>query len=359
MSENDVVEDNNQVIDLKGRSIVSTNDLNLDEIDYIFRLAANIKNKWENNNIPGRARLPLNRHVLACLFYEPSTRTSSSFIAAMQKLGGTTIPITQGVNYSSVSKGETLHDTVRTLAQYSDVIVLRHPEEGSAFRAAHALKQDDVPLINAGDGPGEHPTQALLDLFTIVEQIGEPSGKHIALVGDLLYGRTIHSLIRLLMRYNNVALDLVSPKSLQLPENLLNELKLKGADFRTTNNIRDVIKDADVVYATRTQQERLSLRKRATLTINQGNYRITPSLLTHAKDDMIVMHPMPRTGEIDRLIDGDKRAFYFQQVKNGMYVRMAILLATLGEEHNLLPADDWLKNRIARSERDNDRDNEV
>jgi aspartate carbamoyltransferase catalytic subunit len=266
----------------------------------------------------------LKGYVLACLFYEPSTRTSASFIAAMERLGGSVIPITQGVQFSSVSKGESLADTVRTLEQYADVIVLRHPEIGSAQKAADYA---NVPLINAGDGAGEHPTQALLDLFTIQEELGTIDGLKIALVGDLRYGRTVHSLTRLLTQYN-VSLRFVSPEILRLPMVIMNQVIDVGIDARETHDVADVIENVDVLYVTRVQKERFT--DLAQYEDVKDQYEITPELMTKARDKMIVMHPLPRVGEIHYAVDTDPRAAYFRQVKNGMYIRMALLAAVLG-----------------------------
>jgi carbamoyl-phosphate synthase/aspartate carbamoyltransferase/dihydroorotase/carbamoyl-phosphate synthase/aspartate carbamoyltransferase len=263
--------------------------------------------------------------VLACLFYEPSTRTSASFIAAMERLGGSVIPITQGVQFSSVSKGESLPDTVRTLEQYADVIVLRHPEVGSSQRAADAAT---VPVINAGDGTGEHPTQALLDLFTIREELGGIDGLKVAMVGDLRYGRTVHSLTRLLMQYD-VSLRYVSPEILRLPMALMNQLIDRGIKVRETHDIADVIENADVLYVTRVQKERFSDPTQYEAV--KDYFKVTPEIMEQAKPTMALMHPLPRVGEIDPAVDSDPRAAYFRQVRNGMYVRMALLAAVLGK----------------------------
>jgi carbamoyl-phosphate synthase/aspartate carbamoyltransferase/dihydroorotase/carbamoyl-phosphate synthase/aspartate carbamoyltransferase len=267
----------------------------------------------------------LKGHVLTCLFYEPSTRTSASFIAAMERLGGSVIPITQGVQFSSVSKGETLADTVRTLEQYADAIVLRHPELGSAQLAADYAH---VPIINAGDGPGEHPTQALLDLFTIREELGTVDGLKIAMVGDLRYGRTVHSLTRLLLQYK-VSLRFVSPEILRLPLTLMNQVIDAGLDVRETHDVADVIKNADVLYVTRVQKERFT--DLAQYEEVKDYYEITPEIMAQAKKKMIVMHPFPRVGEIHYAIDADPRAAYFRQARNGMFIRMALLAAVLGK----------------------------
>ncbi len=263
--------------------------------------------------------------VLACLFYEPSTRTSASFIAAMERLGGSVIPITQGVQFSSVSKGESLADTIRTLEQYADVIVLRHPEVGAAQSAADCAT---VPIINAGDGAGEHPTQALLDLFTIREELGRVDGLKIAMVGDLRFGRTIHSLTRLLLQYD-VSLRFVSPEVLRLPMRLMNQVIDAGIKVRETHDVADVIENADVLYVTRVQKERFSDLQQYEEVKNY--YMIDPALMKQAKSEMIVMHPFPRVGEIDEAVDADPRAAYFRQIRNGMYIRMALLAAVLGK----------------------------
>jgi aspartate carbamoyltransferase catalytic subunit len=305
----------------KGQDILSVAQFDTAALDYIFARGHEMREMVER---VGATDL-LKGFILTCLFYEPSTRTSSSFIAAMERLGGSVIPITQGVQFSSVSKGETLADTVRTLEQYSDAIVLRHPEIGSAKVAADYAS---VPVINAGDGAGEHPTQALLDLFTIREELGAIDGLKIAMVGDLRYGRTVHSLTKLLLQYN-VSLRFVSPEILRLPLTIMNEVIDKGLDVRETHDVADVIENADVLYVTRVQKERftdLALYEEV-----KGHYEITPELMSRAKQKMIVLHPLPRVGEIHYAVDNDPRAAYFRQVKNGMYVRMALLAAVLGK----------------------------
>jgi carbamoyl-phosphate synthase/aspartate carbamoyltransferase/dihydroorotase/carbamoyl-phosphate synthase/aspartate carbamoyltransferase len=223
-----------------------------------------------------------------------------------------------------VSKGETLADTIRTLEQYADVIVLRHPEIGSAQVAADYAA---VPVINAGDGAGEHPTQALLDLFTIKEELGRIDGLKIAMVGDLRYGRTVHSLTRLLTQYN-VSLRFVSPEMLRLPLTIMNEVIDAGLAVRETHDVADVIANADVLYVTRVQKERFT--DLAQYEEVKNHYEITPELMSRAKEKIIVLHPLPRVGEIHYAVDSDPRAAYFRQVKNGMFIRMALLAAVLG-----------------------------
>jgi aspartate carbamoyltransferase len=303
------------------KDILSVDQFDKDALSYIFTRSEEMAAMSEK---VGRCDL-LKGYLQACVFYEPSTRTSSSFIAAMERLGGGTIPITQGIQYSSVSKGESLVDTMLTLEKYADLIVLRHPEIGSAAQAA---KYASVPIINAGDGAGEHPTQALLDIYTIRKELGQIDGLKIAMLGDLRNGRTVHSLTKLLMNYD-VSLRYVSPNTLRLPLNMMNELINKGMDVRETDRIEDVIKDVDVLYVTRIQKERFT--DMALYEEVKNYFEITPETLTQAKQKMVVMHPLPRVGEIHYKVDRDPRAAYFRQVQNGMYVRMALLAAVLGE----------------------------
>lgn len=303
------------------KDVLSVDQFDKESLSYIFTRAEEMAEMVEK---VGACDL-LKGYVQACVFYEPSTRTSSSFIAAMERLGGSTIPITQGIQYSSVSKGESLVDTMLTLEKYADLIVLRHPEIGSAAQAA---KYASVPILNAGDGAGEHPTQALLDLYTIRKETNRIDGLKIAMLGDLRNGRTVHSLTKLLMNYD-VSLRYVSPDTLRLPLNMMNELINKGMDVRETDHVEDVIKDVDVLYVTRIQKERFT--DMAHYEEVKNYFEITPELMTSAKPEMIVMHPLPRVGEIHYKVDRDPRAAYFRQVRNGMFVRMALLAAVLGE----------------------------
>jgi aspartate carbamoyltransferase catalytic subunit len=303
------------------KDVLSVDQFNNENLSYIFSRAEEMDEMVAQI---GSCDL-LKGYNLACVFYEPSTRTSSSFIAAMERLGGTTIPITQGIQYSSVSKGESLVDTMLTLEKYSDLIVLRHPEIGSAAQAA---KYASVPIINAGDGAGEHPTQALLDLYTIRKELGHIDGLKVAMLGDLRYGRTVHSLTKLLMSYD-VSLRYVSPDTLRLPLNIMNDLINNGKDVREFDRVENVIEDADVLYVTRIQKERFT--DMALYEEVKNYFEITTDLMEKAKSKMIVMHPLPRVGEIHYNVDKDPRAAYFRQVRNGMVVRMALLAAVLGE----------------------------
>ena len=303
-----------------GRDIVSVRQFSRDDLTYITQIADEMRALVRR---VGATDL-LKGHILANLFYEPSTRTSSSFIAAMQRLGGSVIPI-HGVQYSSVSKGESLPDTIRTLECYADVIVLRHPEVGASEVAARYATK---PIISAGDGVGEHPTQALLDLYTIYSELGALDGLHVAMVGDLKNGRTVHSLVRLLRNYD-IRMSFVAPEILRLPEPLKQEVVDAGRAVAETERVEDVIADADVVYVTRVQKERFEdLRQYEAV---KGYYEITPELMARAKSKMALMHPLPRVGEIHYDVDDDPRAAYFRQVENGLYVRMALLAAVLGK----------------------------
>ena len=306
---------------LAGMDILSVSHLDKARIDAVFTRAHEMR---EMVSRVGATDL-LKGFVLACIFYEPSTRTSSSFIAAMERLGGGVIPITSGVEFSSVSKGESLADTMRTLEQYADVIVLRHPVIGSVQQAAEAAQ---VPVISAGDGAGEHPTQALLDLFTIQDELGQVDGLRVAMVGDLRFGRTVHSLTKLLSLYN-ISLRFVSPETLRLPLTLMNQVRDAGLDVREMHDVGEIIEDVDVLYVTRVQKERFS--DLAQYESVKNDYIITPELMQRAKDKMVVMHPLPRVGEIHTGVDSDPRAAYFRQVKNGMYIRMALLAGVLGK----------------------------
>jgi len=304
-----------------GQDIISVSQFSRQNLEHIFRVAEEMR---AIVNAQGSTDL-LRGSVLACLFYEPSTRTSSSFIAAMSRLGGTVIPITQGVQFSSVSKGESLPDTIRTLESYADVIVIRHPEMGSAQIAADYARK---PVINGGDGVGEHPTQALLDMFTINEELGKIDGLNIGMVGDLRNGRTVHSLARLLCLYD-ARFNFVSPEILRLPLDVMNDIRGHGLPVTETYDVAEIISDVDVLYVTRVQKERFA--DLAQYEEVSDLYVITPELMEQAKDKMIVMHPLPRVGEISYHIDTDPRAAYFRQMENGMYIRMALLAAVLGK----------------------------
>ena len=285
--------------------LLSIDEFNEKRIDKIFTHANNLQ-------IGIRPYPSEYKKILANLFYEPSTRTSSSFFSAMTRLGHTVLPINEVV-YSSVTKGETLEDTIRTLSSYVDIIVLRHPSVGAAKAAARV---SSVPIINAGDGVGEHPTQTLLDLYTIWRKFRRINDLTITLMGDLKNGRTVHSLVSVLHDLYNVNINLVSPDNLQLPEYLD-----KGMP-KSTLLTEDICKTTDVLYMTRVQQERGSV----------GEYKLTQAHVALLKKTMIVMHPFPRQNEIPTWFDTDLRAYYFKQIQNGLYVRMAILSEILDDK---------------------------
>jgi len=302
-----------------GKDILSVKQFSRSDLEYIFSVAHEMHTMVDH---VGTFDL-LKGKILANLFYEPSTRTSSSFTSAMERLGGSVIPINE-VKYSSVSKGESLPDTVRTLECYADVIVLRHPETGSAALAAQYARK---PIINAGDGIGEHPTQALLDTFTIREELGNIDGLTVTMLGDLKYGRTVHSLARLLSLYN-VQLNYISPEILRMPEEIINELPRTMSQAQYTA-LEPVLAQTDVLYVTRVQKERFS--DEAEYESVKGSYVISPEVMEVAKERMIVMHPLPRVGEISMDFDSDPRAAYFRQMEYGLYVRMALLAMVLGK----------------------------
>lgn len=305
-----------------GKDIISVKQFNRADLEYIFGVAHEMRGMVER---VGTFDL-LKGKILANLFYEPSTRTSSSFTAAMERLGGSVIPINE-VKYSSVTKGESLSDTVRTLECYADVIVLRHPETGSAAIAAKAARK---PVINAGDGTGEHPTQALLDTFTIFEELGagQVDGMTVTMLGDLKYGRTVHSLARLLSLFN-VKLNYVSPDILKMPKEVMDEVGAKGIRQAEFSTLEKVLPETDVLYVTRVQKERFE--DPADYEKVKGAYVIDPAIMQAAKQDMIVMHPLPRVTEISMDFDDDPRAAYFRQMEYGLYVRMALLAMVLGK----------------------------
>jgi aspartate carbamoyltransferase len=303
-----------------GKDIISVKQFSREDLEYIFAVAHEMHDMVDH---VGTFDL-LKGKILANLFYEPSTRTSSSFTAAMERLGGSVIPINE-VKYSSVSKGESLPDTVRTLECYVDVIVIRHPEVGSAAQAAKAAHK---PVINAGDGIGEHPTQALLDAFTIKEELGHLDGLTVTLLGDLKHGRTVHSLARLLSLYK-VRMNYVAPDILRMPTELIDELKVKSIEQTEYTALDQPLPQTDVLYVTRVQKERFN--DESVYESVKGAYVIDPKVMKAGKERMIVMHPLPRVGEISPEFDDDPRAAYFRQMEYGLYVRMALLAMVLGK----------------------------
>lgn len=268
------------------------------------------------------------RCIMATLFYEPSTRTRFSFETAMHRLGGRVISTENAAEFSSVAKGETLEDTIRIMNGYADVIVIRHHEVGAARRAAAVSR---VPVINAGDGAGQHPTQALLDLYTIRKELGRIEGLSVAMVGDLANGRTVRSLTYLLSKYPEVKLYFVAPPPLRMKEDILAYLAEHQVGFVEESSFERVLPQVDVVYQTRIQKERFGDRL-ADYEQCRGVYVINQATLGLMNPKAIVMHPLPRLDEISMEVDQDPRAAYFRQAQNGLYVRMALLTAVLPED---------------------------
>lgn len=268
----------------------------------------------------GKSLNILNGKVVATLFYEESTRTRLSFETAAQKLGAGVISSTNARQFSSVSKGESLEDTIKTLHGYADCIVLRYYKEGGAARAAHFSK---VPIVNGGDGSGQHPTQSLLDLFTIEDELGQIDGLKVALVGDLKHGRTVHSLAYLLGKFDNIQLRLIAPDALQMPEDILDYLERHRVGVVLDKDFRGLIDDIDVLYQTRIQKERFD--DLSEYEKSKGMLSVTRQVANMMKNDAIIMHPLPRVDEIRYGVDDNHRAKYFIQAENGLYVRMALL----------------------------------
>lgn len=306
---------------LKGRHLIEPGDFQIEEIESIMELADNIITNPKGYSLVCKGKL------LASLFYEPSTRTRFSFEAAMLRLGGEIIGFDDPDN-SSVSKGESLGDTIRTIECYSDIAVIRHPREGTARLVSKFTKE--MPIINAGDGGHEHPTQTLTDLLTIRKYKGSCDNHVVGVCGDLLFGRTIHSLVKTLNRYQGITFIFISPKELKMPENILSQLNPEC--YQETTNLDEVIGDLDILYMSRVQRERF-VSEEEYLRL-KDYYILDKKKMKKAKTDMIVMHPLPRVNEIATEVDDDPRAVYFKQAKCGMYVRMALIAKLLGVEEN-------------------------
>jgi aspartate carbamoyltransferase catalytic subunit len=298
------------------KHIIESQQFDQRMISRIFSIADSLKKN------PGT---PLKGKLMATLFYEPSTRTRFSFESAMLRLGGSVITTENAKEFSSVSKGETLEDSIRVISQYVDVIVLRHDEAGASKRAALV---SDVPIINAGDGPGQHPTQALLDLYTLQKELGKINGLQIAFVGDLLHGRTIRSLAYLLGKYTNIRIDFVSPKALRVGADIKSYLEKHGVRYSETEDLDSVVRKVDVLYQTRIQKERFkSLQEYNRF---KGYYRIDNKLVQQMKPKSIIMHPLPRVDEILPEVDVSPKAVYFKQASYGLLIRMALLKYIFG-----------------------------
>ena len=302
------------------RHLISPLDFSVEELDKLLDLANDI----EKN--PKKYSEVCKGKKLATLFYEPSTRTRLSFEAAMMNLGGNVLGFSEAAS-SSAAKGESVADTIQIVSCYADIAAMRHPKEGAALVAA---KKSNIPVINAGDGGHQHPTQTLTDLLTIKSLKGRLNNVTIGLCGDLKFGRTVHSLINALLRYDNVKFILISPTELKAPKYIIKNIKKAGAQYEEVTRIEDVIDSLDLLYMTRVQKERF---------FNEEDYiRLKDSFILDskkmemAKEDMLVLHPLPRVNEISVEVDSDPRAVYFKQAQYGVYVRMALILTLLEVE---------------------------
>ncbi|KAK8479458.1 hypothetical protein V6N11_035067 [Hibiscus sabdariffa] len=297
--------------------VIEAQQFDRETLNAIFEVAKEMETIKKNS--PGSQILK--GYLMATLFYEPSTRTRLSFESAMKRLGGEVLTTENAREFSSAAKGETLEDTIRTVEGYSDIIVMRHFESGAAKRAAATA---GVPIINAGDGPGQHPTQALLDVYTIEREIGKLDGIRVGLVGDLANGRTVRSLAYLLTKYQDVKIYFVSPNIVKMKDDIKDYLTSRGVEWEESADLMEVASKCDVVYQTRIQRERfgerIDLYEEA-----RGKYIVDKGVLKVMQKHAVVMHPLPRLDEITVEVDADPRAAYFRQAKNGLYIRMALL----------------------------------
>lgn len=303
---------------LKGKHLIESTDLSLNDLEEIFTLADKIIENPEKYQDACKGKL------LASLFYEPSTRTRFSFESAMLRLGGQVVGFSEP-NSSSAAKGESIADTIRTVSCYADIAVMRHPKEGAPRLAS---KYSSIPVINAGDGGHQHPTQTLTDLMTIRAMKSRISDLTIGLCGDLKFGRTVHSLVKALSAYPNIHFIFISPPELGIPQYLLTELN--GLTYGQTTDLESVMDKLDILYMTRIQRERF-FNEEEYLRL-KGYYILDNAKMLLAKPDMLVMHPLPRVDEIAPEVDDDERAIYFKQAKYGMFVRMALIIKLLGGE---------------------------
>ena len=303
------------------KDLIDILDLSTDEIDSLIDTANDIIANPDNYREKCRYK------KLATLFFEPSTRTRLSFEAAMYELGGNVLGFSDAGS-SSATKGESVSDTIKVVEGYADIVAMRHPKEGAPTIASMKTR---IPVINAGDGGHNHPTQTLTDLLTIKRELGKLDNLTIGLCGDLKFGRTVHSLIQAMVRYENVKFIMISPKELKLPDYLVEEvLKKKNVDFIETESLEEVMPQLDVLYMTRVQRERFF--NEADYIRLKDTYVVTPSKLENAKKSMRILHPLPRVNEISVEVDEDARACYFRQAANGKFIRMALILKLLGIE---------------------------
>lgn len=307
------------------RHLIDPMDLSVEDIDRLLNLADDISDN------PKKYREVCKYKKLATLFFEPSTRTRLSFEAAMLELGGSVLGFSSA-DSSSASKGESIADTARTVACYADIIAMRHPKEGAPYVASQFV---DIPIINAGDGGHNHPTQTLTDLLTIRREKGRLNNFTIGFCGDLKFGRTVHSLIKALSRYDNINYVMISPEELQIPEYLKKDVfDEKGIPFREVERMEDVMPELDIIYMTRVQRERFF--NEADYVRLKDSYILDLDKLKNAKADLSILHPLPRVNEISVKVDNDPRACYFRQALNGKHVRMALIMDLLGvsaDEH--------------------------
>ena len=299
------------------RHLIDITDFSVKEIEDILDLADDMIAH------PDKYRESLRGRILATLFFEPSTRTRLSFESAMLSLGGSVLGFSSA-DSSSTTKGETLSDTISTVSCYCDIIAMRHPKEGAPMAGSFKSR---VPIINAGDGGHNHPTQTLTDLMTIRREKGRLGNMVVGMCGDLKFGRTVHSLIGAMSRYKGVSFVLISPQELRVPEYIIRELEEKGIPFREVETMEEVMPELDVLYMTRVQRERFF--NEADYVRLKDTYILDPEKLETAKPDLSVMHPLPRVNEISTKVDDDPRAVYFEQVRNGRYVRMALITTLL------------------------------
>ncbi len=301
------------------RSLINILDLSTDELDELIAVAMDIINN------PAKYSEACKGKKLATLFFEPSTRTRLSFEAAMYELGGNVLSVA-GADTSSAAKGESVADTAKVISCYADIIAMRHSKEGAPLVAA---MNATVPVINAGDGGHNHPTQTLADLLTIYREKGRLGNMTVGLCGDLKFGRTVHSLIAALSRYEGISFVLISPEELKLPEYVENDIIVKnGIDYTVTSDLTEAMRKLDILYMTRVQRERF-FNEEDYLRL-KDSYILTPEKLENAKESLSILHPLPRVNEISVAIDNDPRACYFKQVLNGKFMRMALILKLLG-----------------------------
>ena len=300
------------------KHLIDIKDLSVEEINDLIKVAKSIIKS------PDKYSHKCDGKILATLFFEPSTRTRLSFESAMLRLGGNVLGFSEASS-SSVSKGESVADTIHVVGGYSDVIAMRHPKEGAPFVAS---VKSSVPIINAGDGGHNHPTQTLTDLLTISQEKGRLDNLTIGLCGDLKFGRTVHSLINAMLRYKNIKFVLISPDELKLPEYMIKILEASDVVYVETNDIEEYMKDLDILYMTRVQKERF-FNEQDYIRL-KDYYILNKDKLKTAKEDLTIMHPLPRVNEISTDVDDDPRAAYFRQAEYGVYIRMALIMYMLG-----------------------------